>query len=415
MTLSLPIDASGPPAMRGGTPPFDTLVPLAWPDVPSADELDGAVARILESRVLTNGPFVRQLEQRVEERLGVRHCIAVASCTAGLTLVLRASELTGDVVLPSFTFTATAHAVAWNGLTPVFADVSPDTLTLDPSAVRRAVGVRCSAIVATHTFGTPCDVEGLAQVADELGVRLVYDAAHALGSHRDGVPIGGFGDAEVFSLSPTKMVVAGEGGLITTDDDELAERCRIGRDYGNPGDYDCRFVGLNARMSEFHAAVAIASLEGLDARVARRNALAERYRLTLADVPGLTMPSVADRDGSTYKDLTVLVDARRFGMDATTLATWLAADNVETRRYYAPPVHHQQAYRPRNGDRWRTSLPVTEQVADEVLTLPLWSTMSEAQVEGVVAALRRIQRHVDPAAGAEPVTLPAGPSEERAS
>jgi dTDP-4-amino-4,6-dideoxygalactose transaminase len=314
--------------------------------------------------------------------------VAVASCTAGLMLALRVSGLSGDVVLPSFTFAATAHAVAWNGLRLVFADIRPDSLLLDPAAADRATGMRASAILATHTYGTPCDVEALGAVARHNGVRLFFDAAHAFGSRRGSTMVGGFGDAEVFSLSPTKVLIAGEGGIIATNDDTLAERLRFGRDYGNPGDYDTRFVGLNARMSEFHAATALASFEDLEERIGQRNQLAERYRKVLGDLPGIDFPAVAEGDRSTYKDFTVLIDPERFGMEAAKVAEALAAEGVQTRRYYAPPVHRQRAYRwvgPANG-----SLPVTDMAAARVLTLPLWTGMGDEQIDGVGTALARL-------------------------
>ncbi len=371
------------------TTPAPVSVPVARADAPEPAAVVAAVEEILRSGQLTNGTHVRELERLTAEYLGVRHCIAVSSCTSGLMLVLRASRLTGDVVIPSFSFAATAHAVVWAGLRPLFADVDPHTLTLSPDAVRRAAGVQTSAILATHTFGTPCDVEHLQGVADQLGLRLFFDAAHAFGSRRGTRAVGGFGDAEVFSLSPTKLLVAGEGGLITTDDDELAERCRIGRDYGNPGDYDCRLVGINGRMSEFHAAVAQASLVTLEPRIARRNQLARRYHRLLAGVPGLAFPVVHPGDRSTFKDLTILVDPVAFGTDAATLAARLRDRGIDTRRYYTPPIHRMAAYRDVAPQPYH--LPETEAAAGRVLTLPLWSSMDDQDVDRVVAAVVDIQ------------------------
>jgi dTDP-4-amino-4,6-dideoxygalactose transaminase len=334
---------------------------------------------------------VREFEGRAAEYLGVQHCVAVSSCTAGLMLVLRALDLSGDVIVPSFTFAATAHAVAWNGLRPVFADVDRHTLTLSPMSVSSAVGVRTSAILATHLYGTPCDVEALTSIARDNGLRLVFDAAHAFGSMCRGRRVGGFGDAEVFSLSPTKVVVAGEGGVIATNDAAIAERCRIGRDYGNPGDYDCQFVGLNARMSEFHGVLALASLDGLDNRIERRNELAEKYLNAFADVPGISFPSIEEGDRSTFKDLTVLVDADDFGLDADELSSSLAALGIETRRYYSPPVHEMQAYRRVNG---HGDLTVTQWAARSALSLPMWSEMSVDVPSSVASLVRRIRQGV---------------------
>jgi dTDP-4-amino-4,6-dideoxygalactose transaminase len=388
MTTSPTVSTADQPAIHGGRPLFPEGLPLARPAIADPDAVTRATSEILGSGVLTNGPFVRRLEARSAEYLGVRHCVAVASCTAGLMLTLRASGLSGDVVVPSFTFSATAHAVAWNGLRPLFTDIDPETLLLDPAAVGRSVGVRTSAILATHTYGAPCDVESLTQVARHNGIRLFLDAAHAFGSRRGSAMVGGFGDAEVFSLSPTKLLIAGEGGIIATNDDVLAERCRFGRDYGNPGDYNTRFVGLNARMSEMHAATALASFEDLEERIARRNQLAQRYRQALVGVPGIGFPAVADGDRSTYKDFTILIDEDRFGTDAAAAGEALTAEGIQTRRYYAPPVHRQRAYRAlatSNG-----SLPVTDLAAGRVLTLPLWTGMDDEQVDRVALGLARL-------------------------
>ncbi len=368
------------PALGPATP-----LPLARPRLADPARVAAEVETILRSGVLTNGPTVRRLEAAAAAYLGVRHVVAVSSCTAGLMLVLRCAELDGDVIVPSFTFAATAHAVAWNGLRPVFADVDPDTLTLSPEAVDRVLGARTAAILATHVYGTPCDVDALRALAGVNGLRLFFDAAHAFGSSSGGVRVGGLGDAEVFSMSPTKVLVAAEGGLVSTDDDLLAERLRIARDYGNPGDYDCLFVGLNARLSELHAAVALASFEDLDERLDERNAIAGRYRERLGGIGGIRFPVVPDGDRSTYKDLTVLIDPDRFGIDADALAAALAAWGIETRRYYHPPVHRMKAYAHLNGHV--ADLPETERAARQALTLPLWNGMAVEDVDRVGRAI----------------------------
>ena len=367
------------PAIHGGRPAFPDGLPLARPAVGDVNRIARKVKQILSGGRITNGAQVLELEARAAEYLGVRHCVAVSSCTSGLMLVLKAGEVAGDIVVPSFTFAATVHAAAWNGLRPVFADIDPKTLTLSPKAVRKVMGIRTGAILATHTFGTPAAVEEFEALAQESGVRLFFDAAHAFGSLRKGVHIGGFGDAEVFSLTPTKVVTGSEGGIIATNDDLLAERCRIGRDYGNPGDYDCLFVGLSARLSEVHAAIALESFTELEERLEERNALAEAYRSALEAVPGLSFPTVSKGDRSTYKDLTVLVDRKLFGMDPKQLASALDAEGIETKRYYTPPVHSMKAYRGVAGTTG--SLPVTTRVSGRVLTLPLWNGMTRTEVD----------------------------------
>ena len=375
------------PALLGAPPLFPEGLSLARPAVRDPEAVGGRMADILASGVFTDGPLVRRLEEQAAAYLGVRHCVAVGSCTAGLMLVLRTADIAGDVLVPSFTFAATAHAVAWNGLRPVFVDIRPDTLNMAPEACERAIDAGTSAILAAHIFGTPCDVEALARIAKEHGLRLFFDAAHAFGSRHSGDMVGSFGDAEVFSLSPTKVLVAGEGGVIATDDDLLAERCRIGRNYGNPGDYDCRFVGLNARMSEFHAAVALASFEDLEDRLTERAELAATYRDALAGLPGISFPTVSEGDRSTFKDLTILVDAEGFGLGPDELGRALAAEGIETRRYYAPPVHTMEAYRSLGAPAH--PLGVTNQVASRTLTLPLWTGMGADRVRRVARAISR--------------------------
>lgn len=382
---------SGPPALRGGTPLFPDGLPLARPSVPDVDDLVEELRDVLTSGVLTNGPRVRALEEAAADYLDVRNAVAVSTCTAGLMLVLRGTDLTGDVIVPSFTFQATAHAVSWNGLRPAFADIDPETLTLSTTAAARATGMRTSAILATHTYGTPADVDGLTEAARQSGVRLFFDAAHAFGSRHGDRPVGGFGDAEVFSLTPTKPVVAGEGGIVATNDDELAVRVRRLRDYGKEDDYDVRVIGLNARLSELHAAVALASLRALDERIEQRNELAHSYHRALADLPGISFPSIRPGDLSTYKDFTVLIEPEAMGLDAPTLGDALAAEGVETRRYYSPPVHRTTAYRAvGNGTR----LPVTDDAAARVLTLPLWVGMTAGDAARVAEAIERIRRGI---------------------
>jgi dTDP-4-amino-4,6-dideoxygalactose transaminase len=413
MSKPVPVGDSRLPAIGGGPKAFPEGLPFYRPSVPNSEVVADDVKRILASGTLTNGPYVRKLELRTAEYLGVRHCLAVSSCTAGLMLVLRAADLSGDVIVPSFTFSATAHAIVWNGLRPVFADIDPETLTLSPAAALRASGLRTSAILATHIFGTPCDVDGLSAVARRNGIRLFFDAAHAFGSRHRDAPVGASGDAEVFSLSPTKVLTAGEGGLIGTNNDVIAERLRIGRDYGNPGDYDCRLIGLNARMSEFHAAIALASLDELEERIERRNALAGLYREALGETPGIRFPKVPSEDRSTYKDFTILVEPGEFGLDAEALRGALSAEGIDTRRYYAPAVHSMRAYRALAGSNG--NLPVTEWVVPRVLTLPLWTEMTETHIARVCDAIRRIRLYIRPAETWHGAELPEPPAESWAA
>jgi dTDP-4-amino-4,6-dideoxygalactose transaminase len=382
------------PAGLGGDPAFPERLPLVRPTL---DDVPGVARRlegILGSGMLTNSTTVRELEERVCEHTGVANAVAVSSCTAGLMLTYQALGVGpgARVVLPSFTFAASAHAVHWAGATPDLCEVTADRGSADVDDIAgrlEADGPPVAAISATHVYGHPAEVEAIDALAASHGVPVVYDAAHALGSQRRGVAVGGFGSAEVFSLSPTKVVVAGEGGLVTTGDADLAAALRLGRDYGNPGDYDCRFPGLNARMSELHAAIALGSLADVEAHVARRNELVERFVVATADLPGFRVLQPAAGDRSTYKDLTVAVVPAAFGMDAATLGSALAAEQIDSRRYYHPPIHRQAAY----AHLEHRPLPITDAMADTVLSPPLWSHLTDDQLDRLVGAIVRIHDH----------------------
>lgn len=389
------------PAIVGGEAAFPKGLPFFRPSTPPLEAVLARLAPSYERGILTNGPLVRALEERVNERLGTRNTVAVSSCTSGLMLTLQALAPKGPVVLPSFTFSASAHAVAWNGLVPAFAECDPWSFQLDPAdATSRLWGA--GALMATHVFGAPCNVEALARLARRAQIPLVFDAAHGFGATRGGRPVGNFGTAEVFSLSPTKPLVAGEGGMVTTAHDDLAEAIRIGRDYGNPGDYNCHFAGLNARLSELHAAMALESLGELDRNLELRRSLADRYRRALAEVPGISPQVVDSGDVSTYKDFTVAVDDQRFGVSRDVLVAALWADGVETRSYFSPPVHLQQAYPE------RVHLPVTAAVSRQVVSLPLYPWLTIEALDRVVDVIVGVHHHAEEVAAVSDADL-SGP------
>jgi len=339
---------------------------------------------------VTDGPLVRELETATAERLGVDHVVAVASCTIGLMLVWKVLQPGGPVVIPGFTFAASAHALDWNHVGLRFAECDPHSFQIDSTdAIAKLSGG--GGVLATHVFGAPCETGALQAAADQAGVPLVFDAAHAFGARLQGRPVGGLGAAEVFSLTPTKPLVAGEGGLVATRDAELAHQMRIGRNYGNPGDYDSQFSGLNGRMSEFHAAVALASLERFDDDLSSRRALAERYCDALTGVTGLHPQAVPAGDTSTWKDFTVRIVEATYGLNAGEVSVALRADGIDTRRYFWPPVHLHRAYR----QRFPTLLPVTEMVAASVISLPVWPAMEFSTLDTVIEVLSDLHDHAE--------------------
>ena len=377
-------------AILGGRPAFPDGVPFVRPPVPPLERVTELLSPSWTRGVLTNGDLVRELERRAADLLEVEHVVAVASCTTGLMLALRAIGARGDVLLPSFTFSASAHAVAWNGCRPRFAECDAASFQVDVAdAEDRADGV--GAVLATHIFGAPCDTARLDALAANLGVPLLFDAAHGFGGRHGDAPLGCHGDAEVFSMTPTKPLVAGEGGLVATRHADLADAVRIGRDYANPGDYDTRFVGLNGRLSELHAATALASLESFEVNQARRDEHAARYRNCLAGLPGVHSQAIPDGDKSTWKDFTIAIDAATFGVTRDALRVALSADGIDTRCYFDPPVHRQHAY----SDLPTVALPVTDIVAASVLSLPIYPALAPSAVERVADLIATVHDRAD--------------------
>lgn len=374
------------PAIAGGRPMFDKLLPIVRPEGLPGKEFLQDVERILGSRQLTNASFVREFESAAAAYLGVPHCVAVSSCTAGLVLVLRALDLHGEVVVPSFTFHATAHSIVWNGLKPVFADCDPETFCISPESVRDRQSSNTAAILAVHLFGNPAAVEELEEIAARANIPLIYDAAHSFGSSVGERHVGTFGTAEVFSFSPTKVLVAGEGGLVATRDEHLTQSLRAARNCGDAGNYDPELLGLNARMSELHAALALRGLAGLDQRIARRNEIRLRYMQRLGEAQGLSFQQIPPGSRSTCKDFSILVDPDQFGQSRDWLFDALHKENIDVRRYFWPPVHRQKLFREACDGQ---SLPVTDLVSERVLSLPIYSSLRDEEVDKVADAILR--------------------------
>ena len=374
------------PAIAGGRPMFEERLPIVSPEGLPGEEFLRDVRQILSSRQLTNATFVRQFEEAAEQYLGVPHCVAVSSCTAGLVLTLQALDLQGEVILPSFTFHASAHSLLWNGLKPVFADCDPQTFCIDSHAVKLQMSAKTAAILAVHLFGNPASIVELQTIASDASLPLVFDAAHAFGSDINDKRVGNFGVAEVFSFSPTKLLVAGEGGMITTRDAELARKLRAARNYGDSGNYDPESAGLNARMSEFHAALALRGLYSFDARIDRRNQVRLHYERRLRTIPGLSFQRIPLGNRSSCKDFGVLIDEAVFGKSRDWLFDALEKENIQVRRYFYPPVHRQKLYR----QIWdKRPLPVTESISESILNLPIYSTLSDENVKKICDAILR--------------------------
>ncbi len=378
------------PAILGGAPAFQKKINIVRPVLPGFPEMAEGVQGILNSGMVTKGEHLKAFEKAVREHLGVKHAIGVSSCTSGLMLTYRGLGLTGDVVVPSFTFMATVSALIWSGLRPVYADVDRGTTNLDPAAAEAAITPQTSAIVAVHNFGNPAEIDALRDIASRHGLKLIIDSAHGFGALYQGQPVGGQADAHVFSLSPTKLLIAGEGGIVATNDDALAEQIFMGREYGNSGNYDSAFAGLNARMPEFNALLGLRSLDLLEDAALSRNQAADLFQEMLGILPGVAFQEVRPGNRCSYKDFSATFEPGEFGLTRDELALALAAENIDTRKYYEPPVHRQTAYQNYYDGR---PLPNTEWLALNSLSFPMWSNMEPQTVMNICQAVQRIYQN----------------------
>lgn len=360
------------------------MIPITKPELPPIEEYTNLLAEVWSSRMLSNfGPLAQRLERMTTGYLGVESRVVVSG-DIGLTLTIAALGIPKGAacLVPSFTFNSTINAVLWNGLHPVFVDIDPETFNMDAVDAQRAAtelgGIRL--VVATHVFGNPADADALSAVAGEFGARLIFDAAHGYGAIRDGVHVGGFGDAEVFSLSGTKPVTTAEGGIVSTRDPGLLEAIRLLRGYGFYGDYNSKLIGLNGKMSELHAALGLLTMRRVDDALAVRDGHVRRYRSLLAGVPGLRYQSVRPQDRSTYKDFALLFDSEA-ARDAA--EAMLSAQDIQTKRYFKP-CHRMDAFRP-----FRTrELPVTDAIHSRLLCVPLFEALTDGQIETICATIR---------------------------
>ena len=383
----------GKPAILGGEPAFGEMLPITKPTLPNFEALSDGLNEILDCGMITNSKYVKQFEEVLKKYINVKHALALSSCTSGLMLISKCLNLKGEVIIPSFTFSASGHALIWNNIKPKFVDIDEKTFNIDPEKVKEAISSKTTGILGVHIFGNPCDIKALKEISKDHHIKLIFDAAHAFGSKYKGEHIGKFGDAEVFSCSPTKLMVTGEGGIVTTNDDELKRKVMIGRNYGDDGSYDCEFAGISARMSEMHAILGLETLSMLEENIAKRTRLANTYKKKLKKLRGIKFQAITPSCRSTFKDFTVYIKPEKFGLNRDELSEALARENIMSKKYFYPPLHRQRAYS-MFYEEHAGKLPVTDDVSQNVLSLPLFSHMAEGDVIKVSDAIRRIQVYV---------------------
>ena len=375
-------------ALLGGAPAFNEQLHVGRPNLGRLDRFQELVNSIWERNWLTNaGPLVYEFEKRIADFAGVNECVCMCNATVALEIVARALGLAGEVIVPSFTFVATAHSLQWQQIQPVFCDIDPVTHTLDPECIERLITPRTSGIVGVHIWGRSCNVEALQDIARRRQLKLVFDAAHAFAcSHRASM-IGGFGNAEVYSFHATKFVNSFEGGAVVTNDAELAQRMRLMRNFGFEGLDQVGHVGTNGKMTEVTAAMGLTSLESMDAFVAQNFSNFQLYRCLLEGLPGITVLDYDASERCNYQYVVLEVDEDYAGLSRDDLMAVLHAENIRARRYFWPGVHRMEPYRSLypQSHLW---LPNTERVAGRVLLLPTGIAVTSSMVEKICDVVR---------------------------
>ncbi len=367
-------------AIFGGSLEFGEQLHVGRPNLPDQRKLFSRIERVLESKWLTNdGTNVQEFEKRIADFIGVRNCIATCNATVALEILARAADLQGEVIVPSFTFVATAHSLQWLGIRPVFCDIAADTHCLDPDRIEALITDRTTGIIGVHVWGRPCKVDHLSQIAQDHRLKLFFDASHAFGCSYQDRMIGSFGDAEVFSFHATKFLNTFEGGAIVTNNDYLADTMRQMRSFGFI-DYDSVVsVGTNGKMNEVCAAMGLSSLDEMDDFIAVNRTNYHIYKRALPRTNGFLMMHYDEDAKNNFQYVVVKIEEESLGLSRDEILSILWKENVLARRYFYPGCHKMEPYRTMY-DLENRELPITDHVAKQVLCLPTGTAVTSDRV-----------------------------------
>lgn len=372
---------------------FPEPVHVTRPSMPDREAYQRKLDRIWETRWLTNeGELHQELTRALARYLGVEHLSLCCNGTLALLIALQGFRITsGEVITTPFTFPATVHGLYWNRIRPVFCDIEPDTFNLDPGRIERLIGPDTKAILPVHVFGTPCHVEAIQEIAEKHGLRVIYDAAHAMGVRYRDASILDYGDCSILSFHATKLFSTIEGGAIVTR--SAAERVRVDylRNFGIEDEETVIGPGINAKMNELQAAFGLLQLERIDDEIAGRRRLVRLYRARLRDVKGLRFLEDRPDVRHNYAYFPVLVDPEAYGMDRDQLHALLQRFNVHCRKYFYPLCSHYSCYAALPSAR-AENLRVAELVATRILCLPLYGTLEEPAVETICDVLSSLSQ-----------------------
>lgn len=375
-------------AVFGGTPAIDEKLYVGRPNIGDRDRLLERINRVLDSKWLTNnGPFVQEFEQKIAAMLGVKHCVAMCNATVALEIAIRAAGMKGEVIVPSFTFIATAHALQWQEITPVFCDIDPRNHMIDPKRVEELITPRTTGIIGVHLWGQACDTDALAAIADRHGIKLMFDAAHSFGCSHNGRMIGNFGDAEVFSFHATKFFNTFEGGAVVTNNDELAARIRLMKNFGFSGFDNVVYVGTNGKMNEISAVMGLTGLESLKEVISINRRNYQHYHRELRGLPGVKMLTFDEKEEPNYQYIVLEIDQAVTQVSRDHLLDVLWAENVIARRYFYPGCHRMEPYRS-YFPHAELMLPETEGLVKRVLVLPTGTGVGVQDISAICQLIR---------------------------
>lgn len=364
----------------------NTPVYVTQPHLPPLEEFVPFLEKIWSNKILTNcGPFHMQLEKALCAYLGVEHLSLFANATVALVTALQALRVTGEVITTPYSFVATAHSLLWNGIKPVFADIDPVTLNLDPARIEAAITPQTTAIMPVHVYGHPCDVEAIQKIADNYNLRVIYDAAHAFGVQCGGGSVLRYGDLSVLSFHATKVFNTFEGGAIICPDAKTKLRIDQLKNFGFVDEVTVVAPGINGKMSEFNAALGMAQLQHIDVALAQRQRIDVTYRALLAPVQGIRCLQDAGETVANYAYFPILVDAD-FALSRDALYQRLKDHGIFGRRYFYPLITDFPMYRGLPSAH-RDNLPVATAVAQKILCLPIYPGLDIEKVHEIVQVI----------------------------
>lgn len=360
---------------------------VTQPYLPPLQEFTPYLEQIWENKILTNGgPFHQQLEKELADYLGVEHLALFTNGTIALVTALQTLRITGEVITTPYSFVATAHSLLWNGLTPVFVDIDPDTCNLDPEKIEQAITPHTTAIMPVHCYGTPCNVERIKQIADTYGLKVIYDAAHAFGVKYKGESLLRHGDLSVLSFHATKVYNTFEGGAIVCPDAKTKQRIDYLKNFGFADEVTIMAPGINGKMSEINAAFGLLQLRHIAEIIQDRKKIDTIYRKSIASIKGITCLGEPADTVLNYSYLPILVDSN-YPLTRDKLYNMLKAHNIYSRRYFYPLISDMPMYRGLPSAN-SANLPSAKRISNQILCLPIYPTLNTSDVDLIISLIK---------------------------